>query len=58
MKELVNLKLKKKLIRRKRRWAVRNKLKERQDKLSVFINGRVSLSDFQFMKYIYYNAYT
>ncbi|CAD8163328.1 unnamed protein product [Paramecium pentaurelia] len=58
MKELINLKLKKKMLIRKRRWFTRNRLREKPPKISVFINGRVSLSDFQFMKYIYYNAYT
>ncbi|CAD8056210.1 unnamed protein product [Paramecium primaurelia] len=58
MKELINLKLKKKMLNRKRRWFTRNRLREKPPKISVFINGRVSLSDFQFMKYIYYNAYT
>ncbi|CAD8175358.1 unnamed protein product [Paramecium octaurelia] len=58
MRELVNLKLKLKNIRRRKRWFIRNRLKEKPSKLSVFINGSVSLGDFQFMKYIYYNAYT
>ncbi|CAD8154481.1 unnamed protein product [Paramecium octaurelia] len=58
MRELVNLKLKKKMLRPRRRQQIRNRLREKPAKLSVFINGRVSQSDFQFMKYIYYNVYT
>ncbi|CAK76562.1 unnamed protein product (macronuclear) [Paramecium tetraurelia] len=58
MRELVNLKLKKKMLKPRRRQLIRNRLKEKPSKLSVFINGSVSQNDFEFMKYIYYNAYT
>ncbi|CAD8079604.1 unnamed protein product [Paramecium sonneborni] len=57
MKELVNLKLKKKLLRKRRRYIPRNPLREKPAKQSVFMNGKIKLNDFQFMKYIYYNAY-